>query len=480
MFSCSVDNLLYFYSKLQKWHDYLHAQVITSCSSSGSSNNTDTSPCLTVRHPWETEIEMSSKLWEYALENITKVVTDEAWTPTFDIPAVVKSSFDYPGDDKYNTLLYLLQCLSEHSTNANNHIMMGEDKVSIYSVCPFRMIDVGVTAALSKADHDLLQIGQILLDKNRRSQPSSYAMEMARYQSLRSKRMLYTLWDDSNGIFRNSIMNLTLNASCGMYQSNNDTAYPLSLPAGSNFAAFWESLTNSTMVEKMSSHLIEHSGQFSHYCGDYPLWSMGGCGVSDSPLIHVLLNYRVSKGLRYNNEFGLAHFMQISSLNLMCGLLNSGEPNFMTDCLGRQQRFAWAFNGTTQLPIGEGECGLTSTLSAAIVLDLLHPDKVFKYESEPPISSSSVIVLIAMELVIAFSVGLTCLLLSLNIMRRATVDNEGDAFVRILEQQSDEEILVRSPREEISADDDTNTVPNNSGSSSFELIAQMFPSLFQK
>lgn len=152
----------------------------------------------------------------------------------------------------------------------------------------------------------------------------------------------------------------------------------------------------------------------------------------------------------------------------------------MTDCLGRQQRFAWAFNGTTQLPIGEGECGLTSTLSAAIVLDLLHPDKVFKYESEPPISSSSVIVLIAMELVIAFSVGLTCLLLSLNIMRRATVDNEGDAFVRILEQQSDEEILVRSPREEISADDDTNTAPNNAGSSSFELIAQMFPSLFQK
>lgn len=477
---CSVDNLLYFYTKLRKWHDYLHAQVNTNCRSSSSSSTpsmqtTDSSPCLTVRHPWETEIEMSSVLWEYALENATKLVIEKSWTPSFDIPSEVKSSFDYPGDDKYNTLLYLLECLSDHSTDEN--LIMKDKKISIYSACPFQMIDVGFASALSKADQDLIQIGQILVDKNRISQPSSYVMEMERYQSLHSKRMLYDLWDDSNGIFLNRIVNLTMHASSGVYQSNNDT-HPLTLPAGSNFAAVWEPLSNTTMVGEMSSHLLQHSGQFSHYCGEYPLWSMGGCGISDSPLISFLLNYRVAKGLRYNNEFGLAQFLQTSSLNLVCGLPNSGEPN-LTDCVG-MQRFPWAFNGTTQLPVGEGECGLTSTLTAAIVLDFLHSDKMFKYESEPPISSSSVIVLIAMELVIAFSVGLTCLLLSLNLMRRATVDDEGDAFVRILrERQPDEEILVRSPRED-SGDSMTNNLdaPNDAGSSSLEFITRLFPSLF--
>jgi hypothetical protein len=479
----SVDNLLHFYTKLRKWHDYLHAQVITNCRSSSSSSTasmqtTDSSPCLTVLHPWETEIEMSSILWEYALENVTKLISEKSWTSSFDIPAEVKSSFDYPGDDKYNTLLYLLECLSDHSTGEN--LIMNDNKFSIYSACPFQMIDVGFASALSKADQDLQQIGQILVAKNRISQPSSYFTEMERYQLLRSKRMLYGLWEDSNGIFLNRIVNLTMNASSGVYQSNNDT-HPLTLPAGANYAAFWEALLNSTMIGEMSSHLLQHSGQFSHYCGEYPLWSMGGCGESDSPMIPVLLNYRVSKGLRYNNEFGLAQFLQTSSINVVCGLPNSGEPN-LTECMG-MQRFAWAFNGTTQLPIGsgEGECGLTSTLTAAIVLDFLHPDKLFKYESEPPISSSSVIVLIAMELVIAFSVGLTCLLLSLNLMRRATVDDEGDAFVRILreQQQPDEEILVRSPRED-SGDIMTNNLdaPNDAGSSSLEFITRLFPSLF--
>ncbi len=421
---------------------------------------------------------MSSVLWEYSLENVTKIVADTEWAPPFDIPAVVKSSFDYPGDDKYNTLLYLLQCLSNHSTNEKK-LNLGDDKFAIISACPFTMVDVGFTSALSKADQDLLQIGKILLDKNRRSQPSIYAMEMARYQSLRSKRMLFDLWDDRHGMFLNSVANLAMNARSGMYLSNNDTNH-LALPAGSNFVSLWESLSNSTMVGEMSSHLIQHSGPFSHYCGDYPLWSMGGCGVSDSPLIQLLLNYRVSKGLRNNKEFGIANFLQMSSLNLVCGLPNSGDPN-LTNCLGTQ-RFAWAFNDTTQLPIGEGICGLTSTLSAAIVLDFLHPDTMFKYESEPPISSSSVIVLIAMELVIAFSVGLTCLLLSLSLMRRATVDDEGDAFVRIIrERQSDEEILlVRSPGEEMSGNDDTFDVPNDAGLPSLQLIGRLFPSLFQK
>jgi len=154
------------------------------------------------------------------------------------------------------------------------------------------------------------------------------------------------------------------------------------------------------MVEQMSSLLLQRSGQYSFYCGDYPLWSLGGCDESDeSALILFLLNYRVAKGLRHNKEVGLAYFLESSSLNLICGLPNSDESD-LTNC-NESQQLAWAFNATSELPLG----GLTSTLTAAIVLDFLHPDKIFKYESGPPIFSSSVIILIAMELVVAFGTG---------------------------------------------------------------------------
>jgi len=228
----------------------------------------------------------------------------------------------------------------------------------------------------------------------------------------------------------------------------------------------------------MSSQLLQHSGQFSFYCGDYPLWSIGGCEGAfqlGSPLILFLLNYRVSKGLRRNKEVGLAHFLERSSLNLICGLPNSDESD-LNDCF-QSQRFASAYNATSYLPVGKDECGLSSTLTAAIVVDMLIPDKAFRYESEPPISSSSVIFLIAVELVVAFGVGVTCLILSLNLMRRATADEEGDAFVR--EQQTEEEeLLVQSPVDDTiemssnyDASNDLHTVPW----SAFELISAFNP-----
>jgi hypothetical protein len=95
--------------------------------------------------------------------------------------------------------------------------------------------------------------------------------------------------------------------------------------------------------------------------------------------------------------------------------------------------FASAFNATSRLPLGNNM--LESTLTAAIVLDILIPDKEFTYESEPPISSSSVIFLIAAELVVAFAVGVVCLVLSLNLMQRVNADEEGDEFVQLVNEQ---------------------------------------------
>jgi hypothetical protein len=383
---------------------------------------------------------MTSPLWGYALANVTKVVADAGWTPKFDVPTSVKSSFDYPGDDAYNTLLYLLDSLSG-----------GFDGLLANDERPFplfQMVDVGYTSALAKADRDLQQIGQILSDKHVIAQPSRYYAEVATGRTRRSGGMLHRMWDDDRGTFLNAIVNHTHDAS-SMYSSNITTS--LELPLGSNFDALWTPLSNSTKVEQMTAHLLQRSGRYSFYCGDYPLWSSGGCGESeDSALILLLRNYRVSKGLRNNEEVGLAHFLERSSLNLICGLPNSDESD-LPNC-SESRRLARAFNATSGLPLG----GPASTLTAAIVLDFLHPDKAFKYKCGPPISTSSVIVLIAMELVVAFGVGLTCLLLSLNLMRRATADEEGDAFLQIIrDQQPEMELLVQSPAE------DTGEMNNN-------------------
>ena len=441
--------LIYFHGKLLKWHDYLHDRIIPNCPSGstapppGPHDADRTTPCSAVRHPWETEIEMTSPLWGYALANVTKVVADAGWTPKFDVPTSVKSSFDYPGDDAYNTLLYLLDSLSDRSGGFDGLLANDERPFPL-----FQMVDVGYTSALAKADRDLQQIGQILSDKHVIAQPSRYSAEVATGRTRRSGGMLHRMWDDDRGTFLNAIVNHTHDAS-SMYSSNITTS--LELPLGSNFDALWTPLSNSTKVEQMTAHLLQRSGRYSFYCGDYPLWSSGGCGESeDSALILLLRNYRVSKGLRNNEEVGLAHFLERSSLNLICGLPNSDESD-LPNC-SESRRLARAFNATSGLPLG----GPASTLTAAIVLDFLHPDKAFKYKCGPPISTSSVIVLIAMELVVAFGVGLTCLLLSLNLMRRATADEEGDAFLQIIrDQQPEMELLVQSPAE------DTGEMNNN-------------------
>lgn len=445
-----VQMLLYFHTKLHKWHEYLHTQIIDNCTSSNTAFSSRTvnnmTPCLSIVHPWESEIELTSPLWKYALDNVTKIVTEQDWKFKFEVPTSVKGKFDYPGDVTFNTLLYLLENLSIY-----------EDDVSL-----FQMVDVGFTSALTKADQDLQTIDQILADKHVIAQPSRYAMDLAAERSHRSKGMLHRMWNDDEGSFFNAILK---------YSSNYTTS--VELPIGSNFNALWALLSNSTMLESMSSHLLESSGRYSFNCGVYPIWSHGHCDESNnnSALINLLLNYRVSKGLRYNQEGGLAHYLASSTLNLICDLPNADE-SYLIDCTAQQSQMAWAFNATSHQPLGR----MTSTLTAAIVLDFLNPDKPFKYESGPPISASGVIVLIAMELVAAFIVGSTCLLLSLNLMRRAKADEEGDTFVQIIrDQQPEIELLMQSPVE----DSENNEATSDAGTwGLFSLSSLILPFSF--
>ena len=452
-----VDNLEDFYIKLHKWHDFLHTErVVSNCVETSTTQNKQPSminiPCVLVQHPWETDIEMKSVLWEYALRNVTQIVADEGWTPTVEIPFAVKS-LDYPGDEAYKSLLYLLQCLSNVKSQEKSNNKETSSNDMFLSSCPFQLIDVGVAAALSKADQDLIQIGQILMDKNRIKSHSWSTMEVATERAHVSKESIQHLWSSDEAFFFNSMVELTVNVN-GTYSSNYTT--PMTMPLASSFTALWDDTSsNSTILESFSSHLLQYTGQYSFYCGDHPLWSIGGCNEPDAPYISTLLNYRLSKGLRHNKLVSLAHFIESSTLNLI------GDHGF-----------ASMYNATSpHLPIGEGEF-LTSTLTASILIDMLNKDKSFRYASEPPISSSSVVFLIGLELVLAFGIGVICLLLSLNLMRRATADEEGDEFVNLIaEQQPEEELLVQSP-----LDNSNITYANESlGQWSVELISRFIP-----
>ena len=453
-----VDNLSIFHSKLEKWHNYLHQQIISNCSDVGDANYIF--PCILVGHPLETEIDMKSPIFQSALMNVIKIVKDKKFNST--IPKAVKDSFDYPGDEIYNSYLYLLQCLNE-AKNSNTTLHNSTNNTTnhdiFYSQCPFGMLDVGFSAALSKADKDLLMIGQVLVDKNVMTRPKFDEIASATTRTNRSMDMLNALWDEGRGSFFNRLVTFTENDD-GWYSSN--TTIPLEASIAYNFFSLTDPLLNSSHVAKLSTQLLQRSGKLSFNCGDYPLWSVGGC--KDSPPIIPLINYRVSNGLVRNGEVGLGDYISNGLLDLICGLPNSDESN-LKNC-SNNLHFPDAFVATSLLPLGNNT--MQSTLTAAIVLDILIHDKEFTYESEPPISSSSVIFLIAVELVVAFAVGVVCLVLSLNLMHRANADEEGDEFVQLVNEQQS---LYEEP------EDDEETAHNTSGIGawSLELISSLSP-----
>lgn len=440
-----VDNMAFFYGKLKSWHKYLHDKTTAKCIESDASDLT-TYPCLTVHHPWETEIDMQSPVWKTALNRLKDEVAISGWNPLLEIPDAVKESFEYPGDEVYDSLLYLLYCLSNVISDDENQQQQHDSHDHIQSNCPFSMIDVGFTAALVKSDQDLRQIQQILMDKNRISYVQR-EIDIAESRTSTSRQMLHALWNEEAGAFFHRIVELELNAN-GTYSSNKTAE--LDDTVAYNFNALWAPLHNATMVDRMVTQMVQRSGKFAYGCGDFALWSVGGCGetyntaTDTSPSIVPLLNYRVASGLRLN-EAGLERYIQTSTLNLICGTPNSDESD-LRNC-SKNILFATAFNASTHHPLGKGACGLTSVLTASIALDLLSADKPFRYVSEPPISSSSVIILIAIEMILAMAIGLNCLILSLNLVRRANAD-EDDTFFHIVVDQHDtgeQELLVQSP-----------------------------------
>jgi hypothetical protein len=175
-----------------------------------------------------------------------------------------------------------------------------------------------------------------------------------------------------------------------------------------------------------NSHILDdYMNNLAWNCGVHALWSRGGC--SKASVIVPLINYLVAIGLNRNHLLGMGHFMIQTTLNLM----SVQEQQWQTQQSSQHSLvFSEVFNATTGLPLVknnlmEEECSLTSTLTAAILYNLVTADPPRNFHPDPPIRSSGVIVLMIMELV---AIGASCLFLNLKMLRESSrlVQEEAD------------------------------------------------------
>ena len=438
----------------------------------GHSNN-QSLPCYNIIHPWESMIDSFSPIWDsiFSILNLETNNNDsrrKTYTPD-------SSNSMEENDFQHNVTVSLLECLS----NVENITQNNEDaninyEIEILQQCPFAMLDVGYASALAKSDQSLLEINQILRDVNYPKQPTEEKMDQLAQWLNQSQNVLDSLWNEE---YESFLSNLILPKLVTTSKTNNPTIdfpksidshtnydlsnttevpnkcshfmddynnLPLPIPITDNFMILYGTkLPDQNKANTLSYQMLQAEGNFSFNCGLFPLYSRGGCNDmlnnnNNNPvLISPMYNYWISKGLDQNDDDTLAFYIQKSTINMICNLPNVHATNISTSCMG-QQNFAHSYDAHTYQPLrttwndGNETCWNTSTLTAAIVYDILTPDQPFTYESAPPISNGWVFTLIAIELFIAFTIGVSCVVLSLNLLQRLKDDNEADAFVRLI------------------------------------------------
>ena len=227
-------------------------------------------PCYNVIHPWQTLISdvttsTNSHFWNTALSQVKSRM--HGWKPPVS------------SDNHEDASIFLLQCL-EHATQSCHSTITCED--AILASCPFAMLDVGFAAALDQSNQDLYTMATILHDL--RAMPSLSTSE------LETKLNTMQSWkEQSNHVLETLLWNDEYQTYLSRYvvfhqdDKNNQTTFVpeqstrwLTHAIVHNFLSLWTTLKE-TRRNQMTFHMLQHSGHFAFDCGDYPLWSIGGC-----------------------------------------------------------------------------------------------------------------------------------------------------------------------------------------------------------
>lgn len=416
------DNLKDMFDFLYKWHDYLHSKRLEKG--------------YTLIHPWESLIQLDSPIWDEALKDAKEAVQETNYERS-DIPNEVKTADDYPGEETYTAMLFLIDCLGSQINDLNSDS-------SYNKICPFAMIDVGQMSMLYQADIDLFSMADMINDINSKTVISSSKSSQVNTWINNAQRQLEDLWRYDSSMY----------SYLPNFLDEVGAIRVIRTPIHDNFMPLWRGWDRFLLAQNPDEE--PYSGEFRDIDGgkrlDYltfqmiqgkdskSVYSFGcdssfslrsfGCLIDEeyqyTPIISPSLNYFLSRGLEVNGAIGVGHFLRNTTLNLICGLTPNSDANNIDDCpidINFSNRYN-SITGEARTSTNDFTCSVTSSSAAAVSYDLLFADIPFIYDEGIPIASVWVTVLIAAELIIALVIMLSCVMLSVNLMRGLKYDDD--------------------------------------------------------
>ena len=497
-----------YYDRIYQNHFYIHEVVMRGCQLPPPETNI---PCYNIIHPWESLMDPTSPSWKQALAPIVKEIRQRKWKlPWDEIPLNIQKSYDFPESSSqvYEAMMYLFleggwtrvdttrACQSDFAFSDPDQVSScGEDTFWAFgkpakdaggnrndTISAWAMLDVGYASLLAQADADLHRLARVLkmvLPQNYFGGATHHKLEqqltaIKRWREENRAMLENELWNDRHNTYQSKFYN----ATSGRMEF-------LSVAVSNNLLPFWYSDAtkspeegedehnhmansneeNSTLMDLAKHHwkdiamqLIRREGRFAFDCGPYPLWSQGcsqyrASATPELPMIQPLVNYLIANGLLQNDDNFLdtfGHYISSQSLHLI-----NAQSNNVTNAaanvddsaiFGEMYSAFWPYQNLATLD----RCGNTSTLTAAIAYNLLIPDPSHLNRLPlPPIQRGWVITLITVELFMAFSIGVSCLLLSLNLIHKTRLDDDwlGDnraPMIRALAENGYEELGLGS------------------------------------
>jgi hypothetical protein len=295
------------------------------------------------------------------------------------------------------------------------------------------------TIVLAQADADLYELARVLelvlpeshYSRSKRKQFQQQIQYLEQWQNDNTRLFQEALWHEE----RQTYLSKYYDPVSGQMEWVDDAV-------SNNLLAFWNvaAIENDPMqyskdnvdkdtdlsrerLKEMSLQLLRRGGNkdrpYSFDCGSFPLWSKGGCQEKyyapttstrkpeKVPIIQPIMNYLVASGLWRNDDLEtFGRYMSDESLDLLWFR--------STGVYGEAYSVSAPYSNLATLDT----CGNTSTLTAAIVYNIMVPDPAHAHRIPlPPIRRSWVITLITVELFVAFSIGVSCLVVSLNLVR---------------------------------------------------------------
>lgn len=437
-------HLHWYFERIYKMHNYWMEHVMKFCSENLYSKQLDRmrKPCYNIIHPFESLVPMSSPQWNDALSYINDIIEKRGWKPSRHINIPDFNPDGYTCDDSsYEAMVYLMECQTNVTiarTSASNSTQPkaeGNFENTLLEHCPFAMLDISHLSILSKSHKDLNAIAWILHESHSRNAPTKTQLLMIEnWIDLTSDLLARLIWDDNSSF---SSKNLQFTVSGG---GNNASMYHYNYTGemisiyGHNAADLLignERLESNNFNDHVLLPILDRKANYSFNCESHPFilpsFSCSNANENTSIFVEPIMNYWLAAGLKRNDANGLATYIEDITLKLFCSSTkstNSALPatSFFRSLSCGDVQFADRFDSRSGVPLSSDLCSQSNVLSASVLYNLAVPDKPFSYHASPPIQRAWVVVLLTVEIILALSIGLSCLLMSLNLMRKANQD----------------------------------------------------------